>query len=764
MKFWKKSLMARLVIYFLLLSLATVGLVGFIAFRQAREALKESVFNRLKAVATLKEDELNRWVNDQLRDVVFIAQIPLIQEQGEALFTHDKTNPDYQTTSDTLAQYLASVIAGKPGLQELFILDQTGKVVISSNIAHIGEDQSKEYYFLRGQELVFPASTFVQNVYISPLTNKPTMTIVAPFFGASKQRLGLLAAHLYLERMNRIILNRTGLGESGETYLVDKVYTFVSEARFRSQQIEFPQGIHTVGIDAAVDGADNAGLYDNYEGIPVIGVYRWLDDRDMALLAEMHQDEAFAPAQELAQIILSVGLASAAILTVGVYLLARQITRPILTMAQTASQVAAGNLSLTTPIMTEDELGELGQAFNQMTEQLRTLYESLEERLRIVVSNAPIVLYALDKEGRFTLSEGKGLEALQVRGGDFVGKSVYEVYRDVPPILENIRRALAGEAFYTTVEVGGLVFESWYAPLYDQNEEINGMIGVATDVTERKKVEMELQKAKEAAEAANQAKSQFLANMSHELRTPLNAIIGYSEMLREEAEERGFQEFTPDLQKISTAGKHLLALIREILDLSKIEAGKMSLYLETFDVSSLIEDVVTTVQPLVAQNGNRLDVHCVDNLGVMRSDLTKVRQMLMNLLSNAAKFTENGLISLTVERQGNKVTGEQGEEDLNFYLIPFSPPPQIIFRVSDTGIGISSEQMQTLFQAFTQADASTTRRYGGTGLGLVISRRFCQLLGGDISVESTSGHGSTFTIRLPAIVSEARNEANAAKV
>ncbi|NJN98412.1 MAG: HAMP domain-containing protein [Anaerolineales bacterium] len=747
----------------MLLSLATVGLVGFIAFRQAREALKASVFNRLNAVATLKEAELNRWVTDQLRDVVFIAQIPLIQQQGEALFTLAETDPDYQTTFDTLAQYLASVIGSKQGLQELFILNQSGRVVISSNLTHVGEDRSSEYYFLRGQELVFPASTFIQNVYLSPVTNKPTMTIVVPFFGASGQRLGILAAHLYLERMNRIILNRTGLGESGETYLVDKDFTFVSEARFRSQQIEFPQGIHTVGIDAAVAGTDSAGLYDNYEGTPVIGVYRWLDDHDMALLAEMHQDEAFAPAQQLAQIILLVGLVSAAILAVGVYLLARQITRPILTMAHTASQVAAGNLTLTTPVMTEDELGELGHAFNQMTEQLRTLYESLEERLRTVVSNAPIVLYALDKEGRFTLAEGKGLEALQAQSGQAIGQSVYDLYREAPQILDNVRRALAGEAFYSTVEVQGLVFESWYAPLYDQNNNINGVIGVATDVTERKKVEVELQKAKDAAEAANQAKSQFLANMSHELRTPLNAIIGYSEMLREEAEERGYDEFAPDLQKISTAGKHLLALIREILDLSKIEAGKMSLYLETFDVSSLIEDVVTTIQPLIAQNGNRLNVQCSDKLGVMRSDLTKVRQMLINLLSNAAKFTEDGTITLTVERQGDREAGQQSDEDLNFYRIPFAPPPQIIFQVSDTGIGMTSEQMQTLFQAFTQADASTTRRYGGTGLGLAISRRFCQLLGGDITVESAAGQGSTFTIRLPAATPETKNETSSVK-
>jgi PAS domain S-box-containing protein len=776
MKFWKKSLMARLVIYFLLLSTATVGLVGYIAFIQAKEALKESVFDRLNAVVTLKEDELNRWVNDQLRDVLFIAQIPLIKAQGEALFNLPKSGTEYQAAHNILSQYLDSIIADKPGLQEMFILNQDGKIIVSTNKAHVGEDRATENYFIRGRALMFPASTFVQNVYISPITGKPTVTIVVPFFGESGQRLGILAAHLYLERMNRIILNRTGLGESGETYLVDKSNRFVSEARFRSQQIEFPQGVHTAGIDAAIGGGDGAGLYLNYEGVPVIGVYRWLDDRDMALLAEMRQDEAFAPARRLAGTILLIGLISAGILAVGVYLLARQITRPILAMAQTASQVAAGDLTLTTPVMTEDELGTLANAFNQMTEQLRTLYESLEERLRTVVSNAPIVLYALDKEGRFTLSEGKGLEALRLKPDDMVGQSVFEVYHDVPQILKNIQRALAGEAFYDTVEISELAFESWYAPLYDQNGAINGVIGVATDITARKRIEAELQKAKEAAEAANQAKSQFLANMSHELRTPLNAIIGFSEILREEAEELGQKEFIPDLQKISMAGKHLLALIRDILDLSKIEAGKMSLYLETFDVSHLIQEVVTMVRPLVEQNGNRLTVECTHSLGPMRSDSTKVRQTLFNLLSNAAKFTEQGTITLTVERMapfhfqgagaegetlsGGQVMKKEENENPSFILARASegsPSSLILFKVSDTGIGMTPEQMQRLFQAFSQADASTTRKYGGTGLGLAISRRFCQLLGGDITVKSEPGRGSTFTVQLPVETIEGSN-------
>jgi PAS domain S-box-containing protein len=351
-------------------------------------------------------------------------------------------------------------------------------------------------------------------------------------------------------------------------------------------------------------------------------------------------------------------------------------------------------------------------------------------------------LITTDPRGIIT-DVNKQMEALTGCTRDELIGAPFKDYFTDPERAEAAIKLVLGESKVTDYELtarargGKETVVSYNATTFhDRDRRLQGVFAAARDVTERKRYEQSL-------EQANRAKSVFLANISHELRTPLNAILGYSEMLQEEAVERKLDEFGADLRKINGAGKHLLALINNILDLSKIEAGKMEMFLETFDVARMIDEVASTIRPMVKENANTLHIECAPDLGAMHADQIKVRQGLFNLLSNAAKFTHDGNITLNAGRE--IMDGSEW----------------IVFRVADTGIGLSPEQIVKLFQDFTQADPSTTRKFGGTGLGLALTRRFCQIMGGDVTVHSLPGKGSVFTIKLPAVVSEVKPEAAA---
>ena len=381
--------------------------------------------------------------------------------------------------------------------------------------------------------------------------------------------------------------------------------------------------------------------------------------------------------------------------------------------------------------------------------QLKQMLAQQKHSLEAMSAHTPGMIY------KFTLSpEGKASFPYASPGvRDIWEVDPLEIVNDATPILRLIHADDIGPFQQSVMESattlsawdfeGRIITQSgkqkWFHAASRPELDGDGNIvwqGLLMDITHQKSLEQELKVAMVKAESASKAKSQFLANMSHELRTPLNAIIGYSEMLQEEADDLGTPEIKPDLQKIHGAGKHLLGLINDILDLSKIEAGKMTLYLETFEVQTLLNEVAATVQPMINKNGNQLTLEVAPEIGSMRADVTKVRQALFNLLSNASKFTDKGSITLRAGRQG----------------------ADLVFDVIDSGIGMTTEQVGRLFQAFAQADASTSKKYGGTGLGLALSRKFCQLMGGDLTVASEAGKGSTFTAIIPAQVIEVAEE------
>jgi PAS domain S-box-containing protein len=358
------------------------------------------------------------------------------------------------------------------------------------------------------------------------------------------------------------------------------------------------------------------------------------------------------------------------------------------------------------------------------------LYDSARrerEYLRSVMGNSPVAIVTLDLDENIVTAN----PAFEAMFGwaleEVVGRNLDELITNEEQRAEAVaytreaRDGVTRGVAERTRKDGSTVEVELLAVRVEADGEPVGMMALYHDVSE-------LLEARREAEHANQAKSKFLANMSHELRTPLNAIIGYSEMLQEEADEDGNDAYVADLEKIHTAGRHLLALINDILDLSKIEAGKTELFLEPFDVREVVGEVEATVLPLIRRNDNTLETRVDESVGSMVADVTKLRQVLLNLLSNAAKFTEDGTIRLTVDPAG---------------------PAELLIRVADEGIGMTGEQLDRIFDAFSQAEASTAKKFGGTGLGLVISRHFCRMMGGDIDVESEPGVGTTFTLRLP---------------
>ncbi len=385
-------------------------------------------------------------------------------------------------------------------------------------------------------------------------------------------------------------------------------------------------------------------------------------------------------------------------------------------------------------------IGTDNTARKRIEEQLRWTEESFRLMVESVTDYAIVML---DPEG-LVVSWNAGAERIKgYSAEEIVGQHFSRFY-----LQEDIQSGKPQRDLDVVADQGQFEDEGWrgrkdgsafwanvvFTAIRDQRGRLRGFAMLTRDLTEPMKIEAALTKAKDAADAANQAKSAFLATMSHELRTPMNAILGYSEILIEDAQDKGQEEFIPDLEKIHASGNHLLSLINNILDLSKIEAGKMDLFLESFGISRVIEDVVSTIRPLVEKNANALQVHCADDLGAMHADLTKVRQSLFNLLSNACKFTEHGTITLDASRQS------------------IGGVDWITFSVSDTGIGMAPDQMEKLFQPFVQGDASTSRKFGGTGLGMTITHRFCEMMGGEITAKSEPGGGTTFTIRLPARV------------
>lgn len=812
------SITYRLVGAFLLISLLPLTLVTYLSYITSVEIIKKEVTNNLRAIADSKANQIETYIREREREALVLTKTPTLLENFENLeqaFSQKGLNsPEYSSLEKPLQAFFSNYIE-MSGYSDILLVVPNGDVIFS---VKKGEDLVTNFYtgYYKETELAkaFDRAKTLLETNISdfeyyPPTNEPGAFITSPVL-KDGLLIGVLALQINNNEIYQVVNNYIGLGESGETVIGSRnkeKIIFVTPTRndphaaFR-RRIELSD--NTSALQQAVLGNKGYGLVTDYRNKEVIAAWRYLPSLRWAMVVKIDITESFAAIETYRKGLITASSVLLVLVIILALLISRTISQPVTNLITKVRLVAAGDLHQTVPITSNDEVGELGQAFNKMTKDLGAIYEKIEDLVKLrtkeledktavvellqgvaiasneasnleqavrialekicIYSKWPIGhVYYVDKENKNKLTATKiwyladknlyqdfcqSREETSFSKGQSLPGEVLKRAKDVwisdfktdetlskDQLLEKLAiKAAAAFPVMIKKEVVAVLEFFFSQPTKADKQFLELMTSVSTQlgrVLERSRIEEEIRTAKEVAETANRTKSSFLANMSHELRTPLNAIIGYSEMLKEDAEDSGNDEIVPDLQKINSSGKHLLELINAVLDLSKIEAGKMDIYLESFDISTMINDVSAIIRPMIQKNSNKLQLNCSKDIGKMKADLTKVRQCLLNLLSNASKFTDKGTVTLDVVKKtlGNKEI--------------------VTFAITDTGIGMTEEQLQRLFNPFVQADASTTRKYGGTGLGLAISRQFCIMLGGDITVASEVGKGSTFTITLP---------------
>jgi hypothetical protein len=656
-----------------------------------------------------------------------------------------------------------------PAIAELWHLDSGGKERLSvSRVALDAIDSDKDFSATPEFKEGATGKTFYSPVFFRNESEPHMKLAVAP----EEKPAEVTIADVNLRSIWDVV-TRIQVGRAGYAYVVDSQGLLIAHPDLslvlqKRNLSDLPQ-VRAARSAAASEAATTpfATVQTGLQGGEVLVAYAPLPALGWIVFLEQPLDEAYAPLRTkltLGAIVVLLGMGLAGLASV---LLARRMVAPIRQLQEGAARVGRGEHHHRIDIRTGDELEALADEFNRTAEQLEDSYQGLERK--VAARTAELTEQARKLEAQSssiqTLSrENKGIMDNASVGIAFTRDRKYLRYNDSfgrmfgfqgdSGIGQPGRVIYASEEDYA--EVGRLAgpllgknlpFEHnlflhradgsnfWCnlkAFVADPDDQAAGTIWITEDRSDLKAAEEEIKESQRIAEEASQLKSQFLANMSHELRTPLNAIIGVTEMLHEDAVDLKREDDLEPLERVLRAARHLLALINDILDLSKIEAGKIDIHVESFSIAPLIDDVVQTVGTLAAKNGNTVVVDCAADIGTMRADQTRIRQALLNLASNANKFTERGTVTISAKR----VTEESRE--------------WVTMAVTDTGIGLTPEQMGKLFQDFVQADASITRKYGGTGLGLAISRRFCQMMGGDITVASEPGRGSTFTIRLPA--------------
>jgi PAS domain S-box-containing protein len=716
----KKSLETRLVFSFLILSFAALGVSGWTAYRTARATLMDQTLSTLSATAGIKVRELDRWIGAQSERIRMITSVPGLAEASR--------------DSAAFSRLVRSRAWRGRDLSEVFLLSpRGGRVIASSDPSRVGDYHVSDLFYLNGR-----SGPYVQNVYPSPTTGSPTVTVSAPIRDEAANMRGVLAAHLDLGTMDRIVNDGLGPHPTTEAYLVTSFAEFLSSEDFGRP--DFLRGAHSIGIDQALEGRSSVGLYENYAGIPVLGAYRWMGEHEMALLVEVTQRAAFAPARALLQRLLISGGAAILILLVGVKLIGRTVTKPILAVSEAAVMVADGNFSVVAPERGMDEVGTLARSFNAMTAQLGNVYGDLERQvaattaavsaleksedlLAAIVDNSNTLIAVLDRNGEVRLANQAMAGLLSITSPEALGRPFAELVPEPEPgmwskaiqcIVEG-QRQLGIDFEWGDADARTSYHSVWFPLAADDSKSDIGVI--CTDLSERKRAEMERLGLEAQLQHGQKLESLGLlaGGIAHDFNNLLAAILGYAELgIASPAEE-----IPEHLDQIVLAANRAAELTNQML----AYAGRATTRLEVVDLN----DAITRMSELVSVSlpkKVRFEVVLSDAALPVMADPAQVSQVLMNLMTNAGQAIGDNAGRVIVQT-------ERTDSD------------HVCLTVRDDGCGMDPETLDKIFDPFF------TTKPSGRGLGLAAVLGIARRLDGDIAVDSRVGRGTTFRVTLP---------------